>query len=103
MRVKSPSNSDRFSIVQGFQLPEVLGISFNQVGKFMDQPGSLETSDILSPSGLEGMAGGSNSNIDVFGRSFRGVDQWDTDDLLSRYISYLTCYNGTDYLFSCWV
>lgn len=61
-----PGYFDWFPVVQTLDFCEDLLISFDEVSKLAEQARAFKASNVFPPGGVESVAGGCNSDIDVF-------------------------------------
>jgi hypothetical protein len=65
----TPGESDRFPVVQTLDLGQLLRITLNEIREFVEELRSYKPGNIFAPSGIESLAGGGDSCVDVFRRS----------------------------------
>jgi hypothetical protein len=61
----SPCESDGFSVVQGFELGELIGMALNQVCEFVQKTATFDTGGVPSPRSLKRLARCRDSGIDI--------------------------------------
>lgn len=67
--VEVPSDFDWLSVVQALELRQFLCIPLHQISELVYEAGSVDSSNILAPSGLEGFASCLNRYINILGGS----------------------------------
>lgn len=65
----APSDPDRFAIVDGLELCELLCVALDEVCELVEEAGPFEASDVLAPRGRKGLAGSADGEVDVSGRA----------------------------------
>lgn len=63
-----PCNPGGFAVVQALEVSQLLRVSFNEIGKFVDKPSTLKTRDVFPPRSFESCTGSSNCYVNVFRR-----------------------------------
>lgn len=66
-----PCQFDRFPVVESFEFSELLSISFDKIGEFVNKPRSLKAGDILPPSCVERCTCRVDCDVDILGRGWK--------------------------------